>query len=121
MAEALTAARQWTGTVRASFTKFEARIIRWKGKAELAASDHHVIQHSVEMLKEYNTDFKRSHFDVVKLLNEEKLEVEQAVLVNHKDTVKESLNCLFELLTKPEKVSKKSPATTVFRVTSPTS
>ena len=40
MAEALNAARRQRGTIRASITKFEARVFRWEGEAELADSDH---------------------------------------------------------------------------------
>ena len=40
MAEALTAARRWRGTIRASITKFEAQIVQSERKADLAGSDH---------------------------------------------------------------------------------
>ena len=56
-------------------------------KEELAASDHCAIQHGMETLKEYHTDFKRNHFTIVKLANEEQLEAEKAVLDNHTDRV----------------------------------
>ena len=64
MAEALTDTRRWRGTVHACIIKFEAWIIWWEGKAELAASDHHAIPRGVKTLKEYDTDFKSNHFAV---------------------------------------------------------
>ena len=67
----------------------------------------------METLKEYDADSKRSHFAVVELVNEEELEVEQAVLDNHTDKVMKFWDCLLQLLPEPEKVSKKSPFTTV--------
>ena len=113
MAEALTATRRRRGTGRAYITKFEGRIIGWEGKAELAASDHCAIQYSVETLKEYDTDFKKNHFAVVELANQEELEADQAVLDNHTERVTEFLDRLPQLLQEPEKVSKKSSGTTV--------
>ena len=113
MAEAFTATRRQRNTVCASITKFKARIIRWEGKAELAGSDHRAIQPSVETLKEYDTDFKRNHFAIVELANEEELEAKQVILDNYTDTVTEFLDRLLQLLPELEKVSKKSSATTV--------
>ena len=52
-------------------------------KEELPASDYRAIQEGVEILKEYDADFKRNHFTVVELANEEELEAEQAVLDEH--------------------------------------
>ena len=43
MAEALNAARLRRGTIHASITMFEARIVPWEGEAELADSDHWAI------------------------------------------------------------------------------
>ena len=115
MAEALTAARRRRGTctICASITKFEARILRWKAKADLTDNDHCAIQRGVETLKEYDTDFKTNHFAVVELADEEKLDAEQVILDNHTDRVLEFSDRLLQLLPEPEKESKKSPATTV--------
>ena len=67
----------------------------------------------MEPLNEYDTDFKRNHFAVVELANEEELEAEQVTLDNHTDRVMEFSDRLLQLLPEPEEVSKKSPATTV--------
>ena len=79
MAEALTAARQRRGTVRASITKLETRIQRWEEKEGLSAVNHLSIQRQMENLKEYDTDFRTHHFAVVELVNEDELVVELAV------------------------------------------
>lgn len=78
MAEALTAMRWQRSTICASITKVEAIIVRWEVKAELVHSGHCAIQSGVETLTEYNADFKRNHFAIVELANEEELEAEQA-------------------------------------------
>ena len=65
MAEAFTGARERRIAIRASITKFEARIAWWEGKADFTGSDHRAIQHCVETLKEYDADFKPNHFAIV--------------------------------------------------------
>ena len=67
----------------------------------------------METLKEYDADFKRNHFAVVELANEEELEAEQVILDNHMDRVTDFSDRLLQLLPEPEKVSNKSPGTTV--------
>ena len=52
MVEALTAAKSYRGTVRASVTKLEARIIIREDRLELPASKHLSVQCCIEMLKE---------------------------------------------------------------------
>ena len=64
----------------------------------------------METLKEYDADFKRNHFAVVELANEEELEAEQAVLNEHTKRVTDFLDRPPQLLPEPEKVSKKSQA-----------
>ena len=49
----------------------------------------------------------------MELANEEELEAEQVILDKHTDRVTEFLDRLLQLLPEPEKVSKKSSATTV--------
>ena len=60
-----------------------------------------------------DADFKTNHFTLAELANEEELEAEQIILDNHTDRVTEFSDRLLQLLPEPEKVSKKSPATTV--------
>ena len=105
LAEVLTAAMRWRGTcaIRVFITKFEARITRCEGKAELAASDRRVIQCGVKTLKEYDADFKTNHFAVVKLANEQ-LEAEHVILDNNMGRVREFLDRLIQLLPELEKV-----------------
>ena len=94
-------------------SKFKAQIICWEGKAELAGSDHCAIQHDVETFRKYDIDFKKNHFAIVELANEEELEAEQVPLDHHTDGVTEFSDYLLQLLPEPEKVLKRSPATTV--------
>ena len=82
----------------------------WPCKEELAPCDYSA---KCGTLNEYDADFKRNHFPIVELANEKDLEAEQAVLDNHTNRVREFLDHLFQLLSELEKVSKKSPATTV--------
>ena len=113
MAEALTAARRRRGTIRASITKFEARILKWEAKEELTGSDNRAIQRGVEALKEYDAEFRTSHYAVVELANEEELDAEQVILDNHTDRVTEFSDRLLQLLPEPERESKSSAASTV--------
>ena len=87
MAELLTAARRRRGTARASITNLSARIERWEAKDGLSPVDHLSIQRHLENLKEHDADFRRHHFAVVELINEEDLVAEQAVLDEHADKV----------------------------------
>ena len=94
MAEALTEARQWRGSIRPTITKFKAQIVRWEVEGGLADSDHCAIQCGVEALKEYDAYFKRNHCADVELANEEELEAEQVILDNHTDREMEFSDCL---------------------------
>ena len=58
----------------------------------------------METLKEYDTDFKRNHFAVVELVNEEELEAEQVILDNHTNRVTDFSHCLLRLLPELEEV-----------------
>ena len=113
MAEALTAARRRRGTVRASITKFEARVKRWEEKDTLSASDHLSIQRDIETLKEYDSEFKKNHFAVVELVDEGELAGEQTTLDIHTDKVTDLLERLIRLLPLPEKVPPRVSATAI--------
>ena len=69
-----------------------------EGKAKREARDHHAIEHNVETLRGYDTDFEKNHFALVQLANEEELEAEQVILDNHINRVVEFSDLLLHLL-----------------------
>ena len=77
-----------------------------ESKIGLSGSDHCAIQRSVETLKEYDADFKRNHFAIVKLANEEELDAEQVILDNRTNRVTKFSDRLLQLLPEPDEESK---------------
>ena len=113
MAKALTAARRRRGTVRASITKFEARVTKWEEKEKLSPTDHLSIKRGMETLNEYDSDFRKNHFDVVGLADEGEQAAEQAIMDSHTDKVMGLSDRLIKLLPLPEKVPTKISDTTI--------
>ena len=62
-----------------------SRIIKLEDKGELSASKHLSVQCYIEVLKEYDAEFCKSHFAIVELVDEAELVGEQAVLDDHSD------------------------------------
>ena len=74
----------------------------------LSAVDHLSIQRHMENLNEYDADFRRHHFAVVELVNEDDLVAEQAVLDEYSDKVTDYMDHLRRLLPIPEKAYHKA-------------
>ena len=110
MAEAHTATRRRRGTVQASITKLEMRIQRWEEEDGLSSFDHLSVQCHVENLKEHDADFRRHHFTVVELVNEDDLVAKQAILDEDADKVTDYMDCLQQLLPIPENAFHKASA-----------
>ena len=65
----------------------------------------------METLKEYEANFRKNHFAVFELVDEQELIAQQAILDDHTDRVTEFQDRLLQLLPVPEKVSQKAPVT----------
>ena len=79
------------GTVHASITKLADGVKDLKWEAMLSASEVLAARRLIQRLKELNDEFKRYHFVINDLVeNEEQQEVEQALLDKHNDRVADS-------------------------------
>ena len=95
--------RRRRGAVHASITKLTDRVKHLEQKADLSASEVLAARRSVEKLKELNDDFKRYHFAIVDLIeDEDEAEAEQAVLDEHDERVANLTDRLQMLATRPK-------------------
>ena len=78
------------------------------GYLPLSAVDHVSVQRHMECLKEHDADFRRHHFNVMELVNQEDLVAEQAILDEHPDKVTDYMDRLQQLFAMPEKSSHKA-------------
>ena len=62
----------------------------------------------MENLKEYDANFRRHHFTVMELVNEDDLVAEQAILDEHADKVMNYIDHLQQLIPIPEKAFHKA-------------
>ena len=87
-AEKLSPARKFRGITRAIITRLEAQISKLEDKPEITCSNSVIIQAYTERLNSLDSDFKKHHFHIIELVNEEDLETlerEQGQLDNDED------------------------------------
>ena len=97
----LTSARRRRGVVKASVTRLEDCIQIFKLRRELSNADRLAIPHLLKRLEEQETEFKKYHYVIVKLLEmEEDLDQEQATLDDHNDKFTDFISRLQVLVEK---------------------
>ena len=83
----LSSARKFRGIARAMITHLEVQISNLEEKPEIMHSDSVIIEAHTERLISMDSDFKKHHFTIIELVDEdqETLEWEQALLDHHED------------------------------------
>ena len=101
----LSQARKFRGIMRGMITHLETQISKMEIKSEITHSDSVIIQGQTEKLKSLDSDFKRHHYTMIELVDEEDLETldqEQAVLDDHDNKIANMMDRLIRLShTKP--------------------
>ena len=93
----LSQARKFRGTVHRMITRLEVQVSKLEEKAEITSSDSVRIQAHTEKFISLDSGFKTHHFHVVRLVDEETLKREQAILDEHEDRMSEIIDRLTQL------------------------
>ena len=70
----LSLARKFRGIARAMITRLEVQISKLENKHEITHSDSVIIFKDTQKLKSLDSDFKKHHFTIIELVDEEDLE-----------------------------------------------
>ena len=96
----LSLARKFRGIARPIITCLETQITKLETKPEIMHSDSVVIQRQTEKLKSLDSEFKKHHYTIIELVDEEDLgtlEREQAQLDEHEDKRANTMDRLIHL------------------------
>ena len=96
----LFSARRCRGIVKASVTHLEDRIQIFELRWELSNAHKLAIQRLLKKLEEQDTEFKKYHYTIVELLEEDDNLEEQAKLDVHNDKIADFILCLQVLVEK---------------------
>ena len=105
-------ARKRRGAARATITRLEESIQRLELKLELTRSDRLLIPHLAKKLEDWDPEFKKQHYAILDLLDEEGEETiaqEQKALDEYDDKITSFLLRLEELKREDEAVPPMGP------------
>ena len=96
----LSQASKFRRSVHGMITLLELQISKVENKPEITYSDSVRIQAHTERFISQDSDFKKDHFHIIELVNEEvkeTLEWEQALFDDHEDRINDIMDCLTQL------------------------
>ena len=99
---ALTSARRRRGVVKGSITRLEHRVDRYETKEERTHVDCLAIQRLIRKFESLDAEFRKHHYTIVELLEDEAVDEEQATFDDHDEKITDLVERLQQLIPEPD-------------------
>ena len=99
---ALTSARRRRGVVKGSITRLEDRVDKYETKEEITHVDCLAIKRLIKKFESLDDEFRKHHYTIVELLEDEAVDEEQATLDDHDERITDLVERLQQLIIIPE-------------------